>query len=166
MILRCLLQLRKIFEKSTGHYLLNKLYVDPLIFWVQSVQEGFVLSFATGLQNLARDVTSNSLVWKSRIGLDLVRLDAMLDQLDNEEESDDFSSESGDDGSSSEGDESSAEHHCNDDDDDDDLLNGAGTSTEISSELVRMGENILDVASGSEGEEVFARKEKPLIQEI
>mmetsp|Transcript_8108 Transcript_8108/g.17540 ORF Transcript_8108/g.17540 Transcript_8108/m.17540 type:complete len:635 (-) Transcript_8108:226-2130(-) len=168
MILRCLLQLRKIFENSTGHYLLNKLYVDPLIYWVQSVQEEVVFSFATGLKDLAMDVTCNSLVWKSRIGLDLVRLDAMLDQLDREEESDAFSSESGDDGStsSSEGDESSAERHGNEEDDGDDVLNDAGTHTKISSELVCMGESIRGAASESEGEKVSARKEKPLIQEI
>ncbi|KAL7524463.1 hypothetical protein ACHAXR_002041, partial [Thalassiosira sp. AJA248-18] len=39
MILRCLLQVHRIMEKSESHYLFNKMYVHPLIGWIQRCEE-------------------------------------------------------------------------------------------------------------------------------
>ena len=38
-VIRCLLQLHKIMEQSESHYLLNKLYIDPMIGWIQQCEE-------------------------------------------------------------------------------------------------------------------------------
>ena len=45
VILRCLLRVHSIMEKSEAHYLFDKLYVDPSIWWVQSVDENVFRAF-------------------------------------------------------------------------------------------------------------------------
>ncbi len=77
-VLRCLLQLRKIFGNSTGHYLLNKLYIDPYIFWIQSIDKSVVSEFAKGVEKLGEDLKKDSFKWKERIGLNLIGIERML----------------------------------------------------------------------------------------
>lgn len=50
VILRCLLQIQNILEKSEFHYLFNKLYICPYITWIQSIREEDILNFATRLR--------------------------------------------------------------------------------------------------------------------
>ncbi|KAL7465459.1 hypothetical protein ACHAXS_005774 [Conticribra weissflogii] len=52
VVIRCLLQLRKIMEKSEAHYLFNKLYVDPLIGWVQKIEEEDVQNFGKEVESI------------------------------------------------------------------------------------------------------------------
>lgn len=44
-VIRCLLQLHRIMERSEAHYLFNKLCIDPLIGWVQRCEEEEVQDF-------------------------------------------------------------------------------------------------------------------------
>jgi len=65
-ILRCLLHIRDIMEKSEFHYLLNKLYIDPYIKFIQMIKEEEIDAFATDLKNALKD--------KGMIGKDYLML--------------------------------------------------------------------------------------------
>ena len=45
-ILKCLLQVHEIMDKSEFHYLNNKLMIDPLILWIQCMDESIIQNFA------------------------------------------------------------------------------------------------------------------------
>ena len=50
-ILKCLLQIHEIMDKSEYHYLNNKLMVDPLILWIQCMDESIIQNFAQNLHD-------------------------------------------------------------------------------------------------------------------
>lgn len=173
VVLRCLLQMRKIFENSTGHYLLNKLYIDPIIFWIQSIEESVLSEFAGGMEKLGKDMQSNSSVWKDRIGLNLIGIEKML--FENEEVQEDrseskYSSEFGDD-SSSDDDSSSSSDDSDSDSSDDEEEKSNEAVTKVSSELLQVEST--GISDGDEGrpssaseKETQVATRKPLIQEL
>ena len=173
VVLRCLLQLRKIFENSTGHYLLNKLYIDPIIFWIQSIEESVLSEFAGGIEKLGKDMqsTSNSSVWKDRIGLNLIGIEKML--YENEEVQEDRSeSGSSSDDSSSDDDGSSSSSDDGDSDSSEGEEEGSNKAApKVSSELLQIestGISDEDEGHQSSGKEteVDRAMRKPLIQEL
>ncbi|KAL3822902.1 hypothetical protein ACHAXA_010685 [Cyclostephanos tholiformis] len=58
VIIRCLLQLHSIMEMSESHYLFNKLYIDPLISWVQECNESEVRDFGREIEALLVNETN------------------------------------------------------------------------------------------------------------
>lgn len=78
-ILRCLLQVHRIMERSECHYLFNKLYIDPLIGWIQQCEESEVFEFGNELSMIANHGTSidsdASLFGKKYLGLGLDELE-------------------------------------------------------------------------------------------
>ena len=46
VILRCLLQIHQILEKSDFHYLFNKLYINPYICWVQTIEKRVLVEYS------------------------------------------------------------------------------------------------------------------------
>ena len=83
-IIRCLLQLHKIMEKSEAHYLFNKLYVDPLLAWVQRCEEDEVTRFGLELEDT---LGCKDVLCKDSLGLGLVELEqSFLDCGDDEDD--------------------------------------------------------------------------------
>ena len=70
-IIRCLLQLHQIMEKSESHYLFNKLYIDPLLGWIQRCDEDEVIEFGKEV----KDSLGLNLL-KDNLGLGLVELES------------------------------------------------------------------------------------------
>ena len=81
-ILRSLLHVHTIMEKSESHYLFNKLYIYPLIGWIQQYcTEDEVLDYGKEIETLLLNDTSGLLLFgKNCLGLGLVELEeSMLD---------------------------------------------------------------------------------------
>ncbi len=75
-ILRCLLQLRRIMERSECHYLFNKLYIYPLIGWIQRCEESEVIEFGNELLMVTKhDIIGSDPIGKDCLGLGLVELE-------------------------------------------------------------------------------------------
>jgi protein SHQ1 len=70
-VIRCLLQLHKIMEQSESHYLFNKLYIDPMIGWVQQCKENEVQQFGIEVEELCKS-SDDDVLGKQCLGLDLV----------------------------------------------------------------------------------------------
>jgi len=70
-IIRCLLQLHQIMEKSETHYLFNKLYINPLLGWIQRCEEDEVIEFGKEV----KDALGLNLL-KDNLGLGLVELES------------------------------------------------------------------------------------------
>ncbi|KAL7480850.1 hypothetical protein ACHAW6_006511 [Cyclotella cf. meneghiniana] len=88
-VIRCLLQLHRIMEKSESHYLFNKLYIDPSIWWVQNCSDGDFNLFGEEILNLLREnhgsaigdnhtMHYSGLLAKTSLGLGLVELEQSL----------------------------------------------------------------------------------------
>jgi len=101
VVIRCLLQLRKIMEKSEVHYLFNKLYVDPLIEWVQKIEEKDIQDFGKEVNSILagrhkvgkEECTETFLLDKQFLDMGLVGLEESMlmsssddDRGDDEEE--------------------------------------------------------------------------------
>ena len=106
-VIRCLLQVHGITERSESHYLFNKLYVDPLIWWMQRCKESEVREFGREMECLlvrtekSGDMGDNVkgaddpyLLGKESMGLGLVELERLLFESYEDEES--SSSDDGD----------------------------------------------------------------------
>jgi len=63
-IVRSLLNVKRIFEKSEPKYLLNKIFVDDFIIWIQKVEEAKI-------QELAK-IINETIILKEDLGLDLL----------------------------------------------------------------------------------------------
>ena len=72
-VIRCLLQLHKIMEQSESHYLFNKLYIDPMIGWVQQCKENEVQQF--GIEVEQSCTSDDDVLGKQCLGLDLVGIE-------------------------------------------------------------------------------------------
>ncbi len=68
VVLRCLLQIQKIFDTSEYHYLFNKLYINPYIHWVQKLGDEALVDFSVKLENFMGEQSAFA---KSTLGLDL-----------------------------------------------------------------------------------------------
>jgi len=106
-IIRCLLQLHKIMEMSESHYLFNKMYIDPLIGWVQLCEENEVQTFGKEMEVSFRyvektddvgDAKSSCVLDKEHLCLGLIDLEDSFFRGDEESTS---SSEDTVDGASS-----------------------------------------------------------------
>ena len=73
-VIRCLLQLHKIMEQSESHYLFNKLYIDPMIGWVQQCEENEVQQFGIEVEQLCKS-SDDDVLGKQCLGLDLVGIE-------------------------------------------------------------------------------------------
>ena len=103
-VMRCLLQLHRIMEKSESHYLFNKLYIDPLISWIQECSESKVQGFGREIEallvndtNEIVDGTSSSVLDKDFMGLGLFELEKSLLACDDENSDSDNASDDGSD---------------------------------------------------------------------
>eukprot|EP00956_Cyclotella_meneghiniana_P011222 scaffold15773_cov75-Cyclotella_meneghiniana.AAC.9 len=92
VVLRCLLKVHTIMEKSEAHYLFNKLYVDPMIWWVQKCDDATIHEFGVEMGRLLMDNFSctkwnsgESNMNKQYLGLGLVELEKAM--LESEEDS-------------------------------------------------------------------------------
>lgn len=102
MVLRCLLQIRTIMENSTSHYLFNKLWIDPIIFWAQNVSHTTISAFAAEARKHTEEMQSDTTLWKCRLGLELQELEDIFmnegsSEEANESESDDSVEDSSED---------------------------------------------------------------------
>lgn len=97
-VIRCLLQLHLIMEKSESHYLFNKLYIDPLIGWIQQCEESEVQAFGSEVEDSLAHPDS---LGKQHLQLGLVELEKEFFECCAEEES--TSSEEEEKGDSEEG---------------------------------------------------------------
>lgn len=83
-VIRCLLQVHRIMEKSESHYLFNKMYIDPLIGWIQMCEENEVQEFGREVEGLfvntkksndGDDAKTLDVLDKEYLGLGLVELE-------------------------------------------------------------------------------------------
>jgi len=73
-ILRCLLHIYEILEKSECYYLLNKLYIGPLIHGVQDLDEIVVNEFVKAVKDSTRQ---KSVLGKETMGLELEKIEEL-----------------------------------------------------------------------------------------
>ena len=168
VVLRCLLSLRKIFENSTGHYLLNKLYIDPYIFWIQSIDESVVSEFAKGVEKLGEDLKKDSSKWKERIGLNLIGIERMLlyeVQEDTNESEDEALSDSHDELSSSDDSSSGSKVESDSDGSLDDEGSAENSAYKVSTDLLRIDDASLEEVLAVGNADVKS-PQKTLIQEL
>jgi len=50
-VIRALLKVKGVFDKSETHYLINKFYIDDYIVWLQKIDEGMFAKFAAGVRS-------------------------------------------------------------------------------------------------------------------
>lgn len=174
-IVRCLLQVRGILNKSECHYLGNRLYIDPYLAWIQRhVTNDQVTSLCGRLEVLLKQAEQGKVLGKESLGLNLLELERLLEQ-DVEEDSDESSeSESDDESSDDENDSisSSSEEEEEEEEHDNGFLDNDQTPT--SSELLdsELGNGIqaltLSNADADEqpSESPSSPTKKPLIEEL
>ncbi len=87
-VIRCLLQVHKIMEQSESHYLFNKLYIDPLIGWIQQCDEIEVQQFGDAMEPLlkANGSDSSDVLGKRHLGLDLEDIEKDFFESDDEKD--------------------------------------------------------------------------------
>lgn len=105
-ILRCLLQLRNILDKSECHYLGNKLFVDPYLAWLQQPRSVTDLDLKV-VETQLRSILSSrgGVLSKDLLGLDLARIEDESFQDDTEGDEEDSSDDDTESSSSAEEDE-------------------------------------------------------------
>ncbi len=116
-VIRCLLQLHRILEKSEAHYLFNKLYIDPLIGWMQQCEEKEVQDFGREVHEMLSDGDGDGTLGKECLDLGLVELEESFLAYD-------------DDSSSSEEDDESVDYESDDESGGDTLSTTDVESTE------------------------------------
>lgn len=90
-IIRCLLQVHTIMERSESHYLFNKLFIDPMICWIQRCDELDVRAFSNRVLDA---ISSGAFLAKSTLDLDLDELEQnLLSDDDSDDTKDESSSE-------------------------------------------------------------------------
>ncbi|KAL7545407.1 hypothetical protein ACHAWF_008753 [Thalassiosira exigua] len=99
IIIRCLLHLHEIMKRSECHYLFNKMYIDPLIGWIQQCGESEVQEFGKEIENISAhkeqptskvnhvdDVQELDVLDKEHLGLGLIELEkSFFEGYDDEE---------------------------------------------------------------------------------
>ena len=114
VLVRCLLQIHDIFDKSEAHYLFNKLYLNQIICWLQLIEDDVLVSFAT---NVRMSVENPNVLSKDQLGLDLVLFEN--DAFNNEEMSDTEEVEDTSEEVEPQSNDDSSEDEDDDDDEDD-----------------------------------------------
>jgi protein SHQ1 len=122
-VIRSLLQVHSVLEKSELYYLCNKVWINPILAWVQGqpmLVEGLLDSAVTAIEDAIRD--ENEL--KGMIGLNLERIeqdtagseedDSSSDEEDDEEEDEDEDDSSSDENEDDGENEDSCKSDCND----------------------------------------------------
>ena len=122
VVLRCLLQIHQILDKSEVHYLFNKLYINHYVCWLQLIDDSVLESFAAHAKEcLSLDGRGSLLLTKDKLDLDLELFErqAFSDQIQSSSSSDsscstsDDSSDGYDDSSrSSDGNDEDNKHTC------------------------------------------------------
>jgi protein SHQ1 len=93
-VIRCLIQLHDIFDKSEFSYLHNKLYIDPFISWIQRL-DGDELMHALG-EEIQTICLSDSLLSKDLLDLNLCEIERnyqLLEEDDVDEAEDNLTEE-------------------------------------------------------------------------
>ena len=114
VVIRCLLQIKKILDGSEFHYLFNKLYINPYITWMQMISEEDYAQFASKLKSCVSDENTFA---KSCFGLDLDLLERAAFQVETECENLESSDSSDDSSTSSQSTCDSGEESSDDDGD-------------------------------------------------
>ena len=89
-IIKCLLQVRTILERSESYYIGNKLFVDPYLYWIQHQpqSDNYTTQWRTIIRVLEQELSpSNRGELKARLGLDLARCENMLIGQENDSSS-------------------------------------------------------------------------------
>lgn len=127
MVIRCLLAIRDILEKSESHYLFCKIWIDPLLSWVQVIDEEVMEVFALevkGFFGSSQGKDGGGMVMgvmdKGSMGLGLVEIEGSVCSASDEEED-----------SSSSGSDSPYE---DDDDDDEENSSSSASSSETTND--------------------------------
>lgn len=90
VILRCLLQIQKILDKSEFHYLFNKMYICPYITWIQKMSDQDLLDFS---YRLSKCVSAPMAMSKASLDLNLEIHEKKLLSETEEEDSEESSEE-------------------------------------------------------------------------
>ncbi|KAK8805714.1 hypothetical protein WA158_002370 [Blastocystis sp. Blastoise] len=69
-ILKCLLEIQNIFEHSDSKYIYNKLFINPFLYWVQTLPEDFFMKYSNEIDYLYKNE-----IKKDNIDLDLITLE-------------------------------------------------------------------------------------------
>eukprot|EP00550_Attheya_septentrionalis_P000844 CAMPEP_0198291422 /NCGR_PEP_ID=MMETSP1449-20131203/8951_1 /TAXON_ID=420275 /ORGANISM="Attheya septentrionalis, Strain CCMP2084" /LENGTH=567 /DNA_ID=CAMNT_0043990057 /DNA_START=47 /DNA_END=1750 /DNA_ORIENTATION=- len=101
-IIKCLLHMHEIFDRSELHYLHNRLYLEPYLVWIQTsslVSDDMIANFATQVQTLVTQQGTHG--WnKEALNLDIQKVEERLKE-EEEDATSSSSSESEDDSSDS-----------------------------------------------------------------
>jgi protein SHQ1 len=100
-ILRSLLQLRNVLDKSECHYLGNKLFVDPYLAWLQQPQSVTDQDLEQLEQQLGAILSTDGILTKEKVGLDLIRIEEEIFQSTEDDEEEEDSSDNDTESSSS-----------------------------------------------------------------
>ncbi len=88
-VVRSLLHVRSILDKSECHYLGNRLYIDPYLAWIQRrVNVAHLASIADRLNGLLQESDRGNALQKDSLDLNLIQLEL---QLEHGDEVDDYS---------------------------------------------------------------------------
>ena len=157
-IIRCLLQVRDILEKSETFYVGNKLYIDPLLLWIQQAQAIPVKPLTSQILKCLDDPSL-----KSKLDLDLVAFESLLgDHADEEDGSSSVSDKEPSSSESSEDDTYSSNSEVSDDSEDEGPSMNTNKATRVSEKLKTSG-SLLDSDIGFGGSEMLKVSESPLL---
>jgi len=81
-------------ERSECHYLFNKLYIDPLIGWIQRCEESEAIEFGKASLMITKHDSHSDAIGKDCLGLGLVELEHAY--LESDDASETSSGEAGD----------------------------------------------------------------------
>jgi len=94
-VLRCLLQARSLFEHTDSHYMLNKLFLDDMCVWIQSVAPEAIRQLAEQFNQAKGLLESAEHKGKGLVDLGLPEIEAWALSLDADEESEEDDEEDG-----------------------------------------------------------------------
>jgi len=135
-VIRCLLQLRSIVDRSEMYYLGNKLFVDPFLAWLQANPSSLDLDgLAVAVEQCLSVAERNHL--KQSLKLDLIQVEGRLTASSEDGGSDDSSNESLD----------------SDDDDDDDVSSSSASTDSESTADDGLSQDLLDLHLGDSSNE-------------
>ncbi|KAG7371791.1 SHQ1 domain containing protein [Nitzschia inconspicua] len=139
-VVRCLLQIREILHQSEFYYLGNKMYVDPLLAWIQKDTDEVTGLFVDTIEKLQQEACEE-ISWKESLGLGLSELEESELDCEAISESTSTSDDSTDDESSADGSKS-----CDGRD---------GRSVETTPEQIETRNNNIEVSSALRDENLL-----------
>lgn len=81
-VLKCLLQIKAVFENTDTHYMLNKLFIDDYCVWIQQLNEASLQTFAKEYNNMKNEMESGPNKGKGSVGLKLEELESWAEGQD------------------------------------------------------------------------------------